>query len=207
MEEFVMWNPAREGKDGEDGEEGGHGEAEMVLRRSDRVSNTPVGLSRFTETVLTQGRIERFFLDHIASHSGPAVERACLPESLHFDRSQAEASDTDNDAYPVSVTVRHLSDEEATPAQNLSSVSDGLFRSSLAPDDTEELLRKARGRGEAGGGREVIRAKYLVGCDGAHSWVRRQLGEGFELVGEREFAFIFMMKLVAVWMWNCARTG
>jgi phenol 2-monooxygenase len=24
--------------------------------------------------------------------------------------------------------------------------------------------------------REIIEAKYLLGCDGAHSWVRKQLG-------------------------------
>lgn len=178
MLEFAMWNPAAQS----------NGSGKTVLRRSDRVPDTPVGLSRFTEVVLTQGRIERFFLDHIASHGGPQVERGALPESLSFDRSLAEASsssdDDDGDVYPISVTVRHLSEEEATPAQNLSSVSDGLFRSSLAPDDTEELLRKGREDGKGKEGRETIRAKYLVGCDGAHSWTRRQLGKGFELEGE-----------------------
>ena len=31
--------------------------------------------------------------------------------------------------------------------------------------------------------REKIRAKYVVGCDGAHSWTRRQLG--FQMEGEQ----------------------
>ena len=98
-----------------------------------------------------------------------------LPESLEFDRSQAE----DVDAYPITVKLRHLTDEEATPAQNLTSIPDGLFRSSLAPDDTDDLLRKGRGRE---GSTEILKAKYMIGCDGAHSWTRRQLG--FELEGE-----------------------
>ena len=31
--------------------------------------------------------------------------------------------------------------------------------------------------------REKIKAKYVVGCDGAHSWTRRQLG--FQMEGEQ----------------------
>ena len=71
MIEMCMWNP------GEDG----------VLRRSDRVPDVPAGLSRFTQIVLHQGRIERFFLDHIKKHSNDTmrVERAVLPESLQID--------------------------------------------------------------------------------------------------------------------------
>ena len=30
---------------------------------------------------------------------------------------------------------------------------------------------------------ETIKAKYLIGCDGAHSWTRRQLG--FKMEGEQ----------------------
>lgn len=32
------------------------------------------------------------------------------------------------------------------------------------------------------GREETIKAKYVIGCDGAHSWVRRELG--FKLEGE-----------------------
>ena len=30
---------------------------------------------------------------------------------------------------------------------------------------------------------EIIRAKYMIGCDGAHSWTRQQLG--FTMDGEQ----------------------
>ncbi|OSS47497.1 hypothetical protein B5807_07372 [Epicoccum nigrum] len=168
MIEMCMWNP------GEDG----------VLRRSDRVPDVPAGLSRFTQIVLHQGRIERFFLDHIKKHSKDTlrVERAVLPESLEIDDEKCD--DHSADIYPIKVQLRHLSDTEAAPAQttaqtNGQAVSDGMFRSNLADDDTDDLIKKGK---ENKGGSETVRAKYMVGCDGAHSWTRRQLG--FQLEGE-----------------------
>jgi hypothetical protein len=140
----------------------------------------PAGLSRFTQIVLHQGRIERFFLDHIKKHSKDTlrVERAVLPESLHIDDSSCDDHSPDN--YPITVQLRHLTEEEAAPAQsNGSTVNDGLFRSNLVDDDTDDLIKKSR---ENKGGTETVRAKYMVGCDGAHSWTRRQLG--FQLEGE-----------------------
>jgi flavin-dependent dehydrogenase len=140
----------------------------------------PLGLSRFQQIVLHQGRIERFFLDHIKKHSKDTlrVERGVLPESLHI------SDDTENhspDNYPITVQLRHLTEEEAKPAQSKgSSVNDGLFRSNLAEDDTDDIIAKSNKDKE--GSSEIVRAKYMVGCDGAHSWTRRQLG--FELEGE-----------------------
>jgi phenol 2-monooxygenase (NADPH) len=171
MLEICLWNPNEQG----------------VIRRSDRIPDTIPGISRFQQVVLHQGRIERFFLDSIKEHSDIEVERGVLPESFEFDTSKAE----DEEAYPITVTLRHLSDEEATPHQDLSSTrtkgevngsapQSGLFRSNLAADDTDELIRKAR---EKAGTTEVVKAKYMIGCDGAHSWTRRQLG--FTLEGEQ----------------------
>ncbi|KAF2794244.1 hypothetical protein K505DRAFT_374785 [Melanomma pulvis-pyrius CBS 109.77] len=164
MIEMCMWNPGTDG----------------VIRRSDRVPDVPVGLSRFTQIVLHQGRIERFFLEHIKKHSKDSlrVERAVLPESLSI--SEDLCDDHSSSSYPLTVTLRHLTEDEAAPAQsNGSEVRDGLFRSNLAEDDTDELIKKSQGKE---GTSEVVRAKYMVGCDGAHSWTRRQLG--FQLEGE-----------------------
>ncbi|KAF2157678.1 phenol hydroxylase [Myriangium duriaei CBS 260.36] len=164
--EFSMWNPSPDGK----------------LRRDDRMPDTPPGISRYTESVLHQGRIERFFLDNIAKYSvangNPfTVERGVLPIDIHLD----DATVDDPDAYPITLTLRHLTDDEAAPEQSQSGsgVSDGLFRSNLAPDDTDDLSRKTSG---LEGREETLRAKYVIGCDGAHSWTRKQLG--FQLEGE-----------------------
>ncbi|KAL9075034.1 MAG: hypothetical protein Q9157_004169 [Trypethelium eluteriae] len=165
MLEICMWNPDETGK----------------IRRSDRIADTPPGISRFQECVLHQGRIERFFLDSIRDASWKThpvdVERGVLPESLELDDSKVE----DHEAYPITVKLRHLSEEEATPEQYGKQLQDGLFRSNLAPDDTDELLTKSRAAAKEGS-EEIVRAKYMIGCDGAHSWVRRQLG--FEMEGE-----------------------
>ena len=147
-----------------------------TLRRVDRIPNSISSISRFHEVTLHQGRIERFFLDSLKEYSTIEVERGVLPEVLKLDHSLSE----DYDAHPIKVSVRHLNDDEATPVQNGSNVSDGLFRSNLAPDDTDDLLRKTQGKE---GAMETIRAKYMIGCDGAHSWTRKQLG--FVMEGEQ----------------------
>ncbi|PKY09148.1 hypothetical protein P168DRAFT_308796 [Aspergillus campestris IBT 28561] len=170
MLEICLWNPDETG----------------TIRRSDRIPDTIPGISHFQQVVLHQGRIERFFLDSIKEHSDIVVERGVLPTSFQFD--QAKAADFGD--YPIAVTLRTLSDEEATPQQRLQhqktedgqrSTSDGLFRSNLAADDTDDLIRAAK-NGDHSRPVETVRAKFMVGCDGAHSWVRRQLG--FKLEGD-----------------------
>ncbi|KAF3923050.1 hypothetical protein ABW20_dc0104966 [Dactylellina cionopaga] len=100
--------------------------------------------------------------------------RPVLPALLHIDESKVE----DPAAYPVTLTLRHLTEEEATPDQS-GKTPNGLFRSNLTADDTEDLIQKSSGKE---GSEEIVRAKYVVGCDGAHSWVRKQLG--FKMEGE-----------------------
>ena len=167
MIEICLWNPNEQG----------------IIRRSDRIPDTIPGISRFQQVVLHQGRIERFFLDSLKEHSDIKVERGVLPESFSFNESEAE----DSDAYPIEVVLQHLSEDEINPEQskattNGAAPSDGLFRSNMAPDDTEELLSRASKNAKAGSC-EIVRAKYMIGCDGAHSWTRRQLG--FQLEGEQ----------------------
>lgn len=166
MLEINLWNPDSNG----------------VIYRSDKIPDTIPGISRFQQVVLHQGRIERFYLDSIAEHSDIRVERGVLPETLDFDESKVE----DDDAYPIRVKLRHLSEEEATPKQSATSangagIQDGLFRSNMAADDTGDLLNAAKVNDKAGS-TEIVEAKYMVGCDGAHSWTRNQLG--FQLRGE-----------------------
>ena len=132
--------------------------------------------------MLHQGRIERFFLDSLRACSTIDVERGCLPEAVTLH----EAKIGSPDGYPLTVTLRHLTEDEASaPQGNSHSVGeeapkDGLFRSNLAADDTDDLLRRGQ---QKGGFTETLHAKYMIGCDGAHSWTRRQLG--FSMEGEQ----------------------
>ncbi len=119
-------------------------------------------------------------MDNIKKYSKDSirVERGVLPQSLVIDESKVD----DDTAYPVTVTLRHLSEEEATPKHqsSASKINDGLFRSNLVKeDDEEDLIRKSASRA---GTSETVRAKYVIGCDGARSWTRRTLG--YELEGE-----------------------
>ncbi|KAK8055769.1 hypothetical protein PG993_000996 [Apiospora rasikravindrae] len=144
MIEICLWNPDENG----------------IIRRSDRVPDTPVGLSRLQQSTLHQGRIERFFLDNIKKYSNDTikVERGVLPESLEIDQSKVD----DHGAHPVKVKLRFLTEEEAAPKQ----LGEARF-----------LMTYER----AGAG-ETVHAKYVIGCDGARSWTRNTLG--FELEGE-----------------------
>lgn len=168
--EVSFWNPNPDGR----------------IQRNSRVSNNVAGLSRFTESVLHQGRMEKFFLDGIAaSYPHPAtpthrikVERMVIPTSLSIDEAKVD----DDDAYPLIITLQHLTEEEATPTQRLSNLSDGLFRSNLADDDIPQIIEQSSVRKDVR--EEVVKAKYVVGCDGAHSWTRKTLGKDFEMHGE-----------------------
>ncbi|KAI3318919.1 FAD binding domain-containing protein [Xylariaceae sp. AK1471] len=172
MFEVSFWNPGPDGR----------------IQRHNRAPDNVAALSRFTESVLHQGRMESFFLEAIAASypQQPAscpehrirVERMVIPTSLSID----EANIDDDNAHPVTVTLRHLTEEEATPTHRLSNLSDGLFRSNLAADDVASMIKKSNGRKHIR--EEVVRAKYVVGCDGAHSWTRKTLGRGFEMRGE-----------------------
>jgi phenol 2-monooxygenase (NADPH) len=164
MIEICLWNPNKQG----------------IIRRSDRIPDTIPNISRFQQVVLHQGRIERFFLDSLKEHSDIRVERGVLPESFSFNETEAEKED----AYPIEVVLQHLDEDEINPEQSKAAgaVSDGLYRSNMAPDDTEEILSRASKNAKAGS-RETVRAKYMIGCDGAHSWTRKQLG--FKLQGEQ----------------------
>lgn len=197
MIEVCFWNPDETGS----------------IRRDNRVVNGRAGLSRFHEVVLHQGRAETFFLDAIRDSYGPAtdgdydkdkdkdvgakddnttrtdssahprkriaVERKVMPTSLALNEQQVN----DTDAYPITVTLRHLSESEATPTQMLSNVQDGLFRSNLNPPSDEGPVSTQQDSPVAVQG-EVVQCKYVVGCDGAHSWTRKALGPEFDMVGE-----------------------
>ncbi|KAJ5674938.1 uncharacterized protein N7477_004872 [Penicillium maclennaniae] len=169
MIEICLWNPDENG----------------IIRRSGRIPDTIPGISRFQQVVLHQGRIERFFLDAMKEHGDLTVERGVLPVSFKFDETKAG----DFNEYPISVELRTLSDQESTPSQRQQHhksadgqeeiLEDGLFRSNLVADDTDDLIRSAENTTNQ---KELIKAKFMVGCDGAHSWVRNQVG--FKLEGD-----------------------
>ncbi|KAH8926311.1 hypothetical protein BT69DRAFT_1239221 [Atractiella rhizophila] len=147
-----------------------------LLKRTRRVPDNPPGLgSHFCECVLHQGRIESYFLQAIRERGGAGVERAVIPTEMHIPPPSSKAD-------KIRVKVRHLradESEKANFAPTANSVPSGLFRSNLFAED--ELDAHPIGAAEEGS-EEWIEADYVVGCDGARSWVRGQLG--WKLEGE-----------------------
>ncbi|GAA6047438.1 hypothetical protein JCM3770_001305 [Rhodotorula araucariae] len=145
------------------------------LERTKRMPDNEPGTSRFPHVVLTQGRIERFLLDAMKDFNDLVVDRSTAPTTMTVDSSLVD--DFSADAYPVTLTLRHLSEEESTPTQ-VGAVASGLHRSNILSDDEADALNgtAANGAFAHAGEEETVKAKFVVGCDGARSWVRKQLG-------------------------------
>ncbi|ORY56536.1 FAD monooxygenase [Leucosporidium creatinivorum] len=139
------------------------------IQRTKRTPDNEPGTSRFPHAVLTQGRIERFMLDAMREFNDLEVHRSIQPTSLSIDPSLV----SDFTSHAISVTLRHLSEEEATPTQ-VGTVANGLFRSNLLTDEEADANPPPNANGDVGK-EEIVKAKFVVGCDGARSWVRKQL--------------------------------
>jgi len=137
------------------------------IKETDRLVDTLPGTSHVKHVNLGQDRVEAIFIDAMQKFNNVEVERLLQPVDLQVDRQKLD----DSSSFPISVTVQTL-----PPPEQLGNgdVQSGLYRSNLfATEQPHEADR---------GAQEVIRCRYVVGCDGARSWVRRQLG--LELQGD-----------------------
>lgn len=99
-----------------------------------------------------------------------------MPLSMQIDEALVE----NPDAYPITLKLLHLGDVNQEGEEvDASQPRNGMDRSNLTASDTDHIISEAL---RTGASTETVRAKYLIGCDGAHSWVRKQLG--FQMVGE-----------------------
>ena len=164
MIEMCFWSPNSNGQ----------------LERNSRVADTIPGISRFTQSVIHQGNIEKWFVDSIDyfSEGKIQIERPLLPVSINVKEENEGKSNIDD--YPVEVKVVKVSSEEARPEQyGNKNVANGLFRQFDGDQDKSYKEKPASEEEEDGEVEEedceIIHTKYVVGCDGAHSWVRKQL--------------------------------
>ncbi|BAE60175.1 unnamed protein product [Aspergillus oryzae RIB40] len=118
------------------------------LERQSISANSTPGWSRFQESTLGQSRIEAILLEQVLASSHVEVRRNTVPTSLYIDQNLVQ--NHDQHCFPVRVGLIPVPGPEASKAVN-----------------GDISIESAR---------EVIEAKYLLGCDGAHSWVRKQLG-------------------------------
>lgn len=138
------------------------------------MSNTIPGISRFSQGVLlAQHRIEGVFLESISKYSNVEVQRNVEPTSIAYDPTGAE----DQSAYPVTVRIAQVGSETSSyPVAK--PTSNGVVET-----NGHSKKRKLNVIHEEPATEEVIKAKYVISCDGAHSWTRSQLG--FQMEGEQ----------------------
>ncbi|KAJ6151618.1 hypothetical protein N7470_007215 [Penicillium chermesinum] len=133
--------------------------------------------SPFHHMLLSQARIEDFILDSIREHSDIEVERGVIAESFHYDETLGE----DPNAYPITVQLRRILDDPQEKGQGSqashSTKPSGFDQSNVPPEDHNNLAEQNQ---KAHVPNETVRAKYIIGCDGAHSWTRGQLNIPFE---------------------------
>ncbi|RLV90983.1 hypothetical protein JA1_004167 [Spathaspora sp. JA1] len=150
------------------------------LVRNCRVPESSSGISRYSQCVLHQGYIEHFFIVTIRNFSSGEVEveRPRVPVSININEAEAK----NQDAYAVEVIIKTLDKEDLN--------NDDQFGSKLADNSYEQFDNKLNFKSKLENDPniniqeyEIINAKYVLGADGAHSWVRDQLD--IEMDGEK----------------------
>ncbi|KAL1849062.1 hypothetical protein Plec18170_007721 [Paecilomyces lecythidis] len=147
------------------------------LRRHSISANSKPGWSRFYESTLGQGRIEELLLEFIQSHGHVDIRRETIPTSFEIDYARID----DHSSYPIRLT---LDSAVSTPLHPL---DDSFHDSGLStPKDSRDArVQPHPNDSQSGRSSMDVEAKYVLGCDGAHSWLRKQLdlrlqGESFE---------------------------
>ncbi|KAL1896133.1 hypothetical protein Sste5346_004875 [Sporothrix stenoceras] len=135
------------------------------IRRIDVKPEGVPGISRFNGSVVHQGRIETWISDAIDEFSKGEikVERPIIPEVL-------DINDGVDAEYPVKVVLRKLPNDYAEPNQFGHKVENGLYRQFDGDQNQQNGIDGAHVNDL-----EIVWAKYVIGCDGAHSWVRKRL--------------------------------
>ncbi|EXJ90618.1 hypothetical protein A1O1_03721 [Capronia coronata CBS 617.96] len=153
LREICAWNPDAENDD--------------RIRRTQRVLSREEELGRYHQLGIHQGFIEQKFNDLLEAEGRLSVERNIKTVSLDLDK----ASSTNQNAYPATLRIRRPDEacNRETPNGNGTNLSNSL----------ESQLKGSANIWHE----EIIKAKYLLGTDGAHSWTRRQVG--LSMTGDR----------------------
>lgn len=98
-------------------------------------------------------------MEYVRVRKSVEVKRETIPTSFEIDYMTID----DHDAFPIRVNLENVPSISKTPFDDVNASSGEV--SEVQSDDS----------GCAGMG-TMVEAKYILGCDGAHSWLRKQLG-------------------------------
>lgn len=147
--------------------------------RASRQDISGLSAKRLPSGTFHQGYIEAGLGDGVRARGGPKVERGTKPTGLKLEEGLGE--------YPVVTTIRRSKSAEMDPPNTGAHTL--LGDGSLKPEkgfvecygtDPEEVVQHVSG---VEGTEETIKSKYVIGTDGAHSWVRHQLPD-FKMEGD-----------------------
>lgn len=122
---------------------------------------------------LSQGISEKILCDYLQDH-GVCIERRTTLETLEIDQDAA----AEEGSHPVQVKLHSDANEGIVCGHTLFEIE----ADKAVPAD--------------GANREILRAKYVVGCDGGHSTVRQQLG--IQLEGEKTTKHFGVVDIVPI---------
>lgn len=120
------------------------------------------------------------------------MERGIEPVSLQVD----EVNVDDPVVYPIIVELHYLENDVVETTQTNAHRVEGDHTIPVVgsgQSDNDGLVANSDPRA---GTKEMVQAKYLLACEGAHSWTRRQLG--FTMEGESHDEFWGVIDVVPI---------
>lgn len=98
-------------------------------------------------------------MEYVQARKHVEVRKDTIPTSFELDHETID----DHNAFPIRVNLESVPSQPKTPLDGV-----GTPNSDLSESQSDDS-------GYAGMG-TTVEAKYILGCDGAHSWLRKQLG-------------------------------
>lgn len=127
-----------------------------MIQRSERMPDVTTPTARYPfEAILHQGAIENIFIDTMSTR-GLIIDRPTTVQDwviLSPDEAQ--------NGYRIKIKLLHLKDIKDNQPGQLSNSNTSFKQAS----EHKEYIKET-----------IVYAKYVIGCDGAHSWVRKKLG-------------------------------
>lgn len=139
--------------------------------------NTLPGISRFPYGITSsQQRIESLLQESIQRNSTVEIKRNVMPIDLVFHPTLVE----DDDDHPITVELAHteefgLSSNRLLQGENLTNGQSNGHDPSTNNKNSSRYSPIKHYMAD-----QVIHCKYVLGCDGAHSWVRKHLDISME---------------------------